>query len=143
MEFENNPGNGRQSARCQFLVAGMLFLFAVSTFSLAGCDSRATLTANLVVEAFKANQDNPVTNPKDVTSEKCGAAVPCKEAIRADEISVYSFGEKEEAEAFARTLGENGYQSNWVVLEYDGAAADTDRSKASYASTVDGMWSSD
>lgn len=122
--------------------AGILCLAAASVLALGACDSRSTLTPELVVEGL-GQPGNPVTNPKDVTKEVCGTSVPCDEAIRADEISIYSFDSKEDAADFAKSLGGNGHQSDWIVLEYEGAAADTDQSKASYASTVDGMWSTD
>ena len=123
--------------------AGLLCLAAAAALTVTGCDSRATLTPGMAVEAFEQQPDLPVTNPADATSEKCTPEIPCTEAIQADEIAVYRFESKEEAANLARLLGGNGYQSNWIVLEYEGAAADTDRSKASYASTIDGMWSSD
>lgn len=123
--------------------AGFLCLAAVSTLSLAACDSRSELTPGLVVEAFQHQQDQPVTNPRDVTSDKCTPEIPCTEAIQADEIAVYRFDSKKEAANLAQLLGDNRYQSNWIVLEYEGAAADTDRAKASYASTLDGIWSTD
>lgn len=140
MVFQANPGPGPHFTRS---TVGILCLAAASVLSLAACDSRATLTPELVVEAFEYQPDNPVSDPRDVTAETCGTEIPCEEAIRADEIAVYSFASKEDAADYAQSLGENGYQSDWIVLEYEGAAADTDRSKASYASTVDGMWSSD
>ena len=143
MAFEVKPRAGANFARGKQSMLVALSLAGASVLSLAACDSRAGLTPELVVEAFGYQPDNPVTNPKDVTSETCGAEIPCEEAIRADEIAVYSFDSKADAADFARSLGDNGYQSNWIVLEYAGAAADTDRSKASYASTLDGMWSTD
>lgn len=143
MVFESNSGNGRQSARPRFFAAGVLCLAAASVLTVAGCDSRATLTPELVVEAFTNTEGTPVTNAKDVTAETCGEAVPCQEAVRADELTVYSFKKKEDAAAFTRTLGNNGFQDNWIVLEYENAAQDTDRSKVSYATTLDGLWSSD
>ena len=140
MAFATSP---RPAPYAKRSTVGIFCLAAASVLSLAACDSRAGLTPELVVEAFEYQPDNPVTNPRDVTSETCGTGIPCDEAIRADEIAVYSFGSREDAADYAQSLGENGYQSDWIVLEYEGAAADTDRSKASYASTADGMWSSD
>lgn len=125
------------------ITAGILCLAAASVLTVTGCDSRSSLTPGLVVEAFEYQPDNPVSNPRDVTARKCTPEIPCTEAIQADEIAVYRFDSKEEAAGLAALLGGNGYQSGWIVLEYEGAAADTDRSKASYASTLDGMWSSD
>ena len=143
MAFLGEHGTGRQSAHPGFFAAGMLCLAAASVFPLAGCDSRASLTPDLVVEAFTNDEGNPVTNPKDVTSEKCGVTIPCKEAVQADETAVYSFEKKEDAAAFARALGNNGFHDNWIVLEYENAAQDTDEAEVSYAATLDGMWSSD
>ncbi|MGW9403064.1 hypothetical protein ACWGQ2_03745 [Arthrobacter sp. NPDC055585] len=60
-----------------------------------------------------------------------------------DEVTVYSFDSQDDAAAFAESLGPDGYQSDWIVLEYEGAAADTDPSEASYAGITDSMWSSD
>lgn len=97
----------------------------------------------MVIDAFQAVPGQPAANPRDVTSERCGTGNACDKAVQADEVTVYSFEEKADAAGFAQSLGENGYQSGWIVLEYDGAAGDTDRAGASYASTVDGMWSSD
>lgn len=41
------------------------------------------------------------------------------------------------ASAFAQDLGQNGHQSDWIVLEYEGAANDTDPAKATYAGIMD------
>lgn len=96
-----------------------------------------------VIEGLQFYPETPATNPRSVTEEKCGETVPCKSAVAADELTVYRFANKYDAAAFAHELGQNGYQSNWIVLEYDGAANDTDPREATYAGAVDGMWSTD
>lgn len=123
-------------------MGGMLVLTA-AVIPLSGCDSRATLTPNEVIEGLQYLPETPATNPRSVTEEKCGEAVPCKSAVMAAELTVYKFANKEDAAAFAQDLGQNGYQSDWIVLEYEGAANDTDPREATYASAVDGMWSTD
>lgn len=143
MAFEAARGHVPRSIRLTRAQLGMLALAAISMLSLSACDSRASMTPEDVINAFEAQPDQPITNPRDVTAERCGTDVPCEEAIQTDEIAVYSFDSKDDAADFSQSLGENGYQSNWIVLEYDGAAADTDLSKVSYAATVEGMWSSD
>ncbi|MER1997367.1 MAG: hypothetical protein ABTA24_12860 [Arthrobacter sp.] len=61
----------------------------------------------------------------------------------ADQLTVYKFTNKDDAAAFAQDLGQDGYQSDWIVLEYEGAANDTDPTEATYAGFVDSMWSTD
>ena len=146
MAGTDRPRLGAPPIRRAMITAGLLCLAAVAAPALAGCDPRSGLTPRQVIEGFAATPDLPATNPRDVTSERCGDGgddVGCEEAVQADELTVYSFAEKKDAAAFARSLGRNGYQSDWIVLEYDNAAADTDEAKASYATQVDGTWTSD
>ncbi|TFC25617.1 hypothetical protein E3O25_13615 [Cryobacterium sp. TMT1-3] len=116
------------------------------TLTLTGCQAvlepRSTMTVDDVVDAFTSQPDLPVTNPQDISDDAC-VEVGCSAAIRADEISIYRFDIKDDAETFANDLGDNGYQSDWVVLEYPGAKSDTDRALLSYAGIVDSMWASD
>ncbi|WP_104160969.1 hypothetical protein [Arthrobacter sp. ZGTC212] len=60
-----------------------------------------------------------------------------------DQLTVYKLTDMDEAAAFAQDLGQNGYQSDWIVLEYKDAAQDSDSTKATYAGIADGMWASD
>ena len=96
-----------------------------------------------VVAAFTADADLPVTNPRDITADACATNDACVAAVRSEEISIYRFESPNEAKKFAVTLGENGHQSDWIVLEYPGAKFDTDLTKSSYAALVDSMWTSD
>lgn len=123
--------------------AAVVCLMAFAGLVLTSCDSRASMSVGDVVSAFEAQPGLTVTDPRDVTDERCGAAVPCREALQANEVGIFSFDEKEDAAAFAGTLGSNGYQSDWIVLEYEGAANDWDSARLSYAAIVDGMWSSE
>jgi hypothetical protein len=84
-----------------------------------------------------------VTNPEDTTGEECVAVDGCSAAVRADEISIYRFENQEDAANFADGLGENDYQSDWVVLEYPGAKLDANRAVLSYSGLIDDMWTSD
>src|SRR5690554_3313740 len=93
--------------------------------ALTGCqallDPRSTMTVDDVLDAFSHQPDLPVTNPSDITAEACGDEERCQAAVRADELAIYQFSDREDAEAFTSKLGDNGYQSDWIVLEYPGA----------------------
>lgn len=94
MARRNRPAAAPRFLRRPLITAGVLCL-AAATVALAGCESRSGLTPQMVVEGFKASPDLPVTNPRNITSERCGAdgssGIGCKEAVQADEITVYSF----------------------------------------------------
>lgn len=55
---------------------------------------------------------------------------------------MYKFVDRDDAAKFAKTLGGDGHQSDWIVFEYDGARSN-DVAQLSYANTVDGMWTND
>lgn len=122
---------------------GGMLLLAAAVMSMSGCDSRGTLTPDQVIEGLQHYPETPATNPRSVTEEKCGDQIPCKSAVMTDQLTVYKFTHKDDAVVFTRALGQNGYQSDWIVLEYKNAANDTDPTKATYAGRVDGIWSSD
>lgn len=115
--------------------------------TMTGCQAliepRSTMSVDDVVEAFTSQPGLPVTNPRDITGEACAADGGCSAAVRAEEITIYRFEDQEVAETFTEHLGDNGYQSDWIVLEYPEAKLDTDSALLSYATTVDGMWTSD
>ena len=69
--------------------------------------------------------------------------VRCSRAVRADQITFYQFEDRDDAEGFTAALGDNGYQSDWIVLEYQDAKYDTDSAESSYATVVDGTWTSE
>ena len=121
-----------------------LLLLAIAALGLAGCQAafepRSTMSVDHVIVALEAQPELPVTNPVD---ESCATIDGCSGAVRADEISVYRFDTPREAAAFADTLGDDGYQSDWIVLEYPQARLDSDSTELSYAGVVDGMWTSD
>lgn len=104
---------------------------------------RSTMTVEDVFNGFEGQPDLPVTNPHDITARACAGEVRCSQAVRADQITVYQFEDRDDAEAFTATLGDNGYQSDWIVLEYQGAKYDTDSAQSSYATVVDGAWTSE
>jgi hypothetical protein len=115
--------------------------------TVSGCQAvlepRSTMGVDDVVEAFTAQPDLPVTNPRDITADACAKNDACLAAVRSQEISIYRFESPSDAEKFVETLGENGYQSDWIVLEYPGAKFDTDPTESSYAGIIDSMWTSD
>jgi hypothetical protein len=106
-------------------------------------EPRSTMSVENVLDAFAHHERLPASNPREVTSAECKPLPGCVEAIRADEIAVFRFDAREDAAEFARSLGDDGHQSDWIVLEYPDAAADTDPALLSYATTVDMMWTSD
>ncbi|MET0886687.1 MAG: hypothetical protein ABWX76_14600 [Leifsonia flava] len=103
-------------------------------------EPRSTLTAKEIASGLENDPQLPVTNPEDVTATVCSPDLPCIEAVRAHELVIYRFDNQEDAAAFTTTLGVNGYQSDWIVLEYQNAALDTDRADSSYATVVDSIW---
>ncbi|WP_166789490.1 hypothetical protein, partial [Cryobacterium sp. TMS1-20-1] len=84
-----------------------------------------------------------MTDPRDITADACATNDACIAAVRSEEISIYRFASPNDAEKFAETLGDNGHQSDWIVLEYPGAKFDSDPTKSSYAGLIDSMWTSD
>ena len=96
-----------------------------------------------IVDAFAAQPGLRVTDPRDITAEACSGKDGCSTAVRADEIAIYRFDDREDAARFATSLGDNGHQSDWIVLEYPEARLDTDITELSYAGIVDSMWTSD
>lgn len=101
------------------------------------------MTIDDVVDAFSSQPGLPVTNPRDVTSEVCSSEVACSAALQANELTIYRFDDKKDAERLTEQLGQDGHQSDWIVLEYPLASLDTDSRSLSYATTIDGMWTSD
>ena len=104
---------------------------------------RSTMTVEDVFNGFEGQPDLPVTNPHDITAQACAHEIECAQAVRADQITVYQFEERDDAGGFTLALGDNGYQSDWIVLEYQGAKYDTDSAESSYATVVDATWTSE
>ncbi|TFD52039.1 hypothetical protein E3T43_15525 [Cryobacterium sp. Hh7] len=104
---------------------------------------RSTMTAEDVFNGFQGQPGLPVTNLQDITAEACSDEVRCSQAVRADQITVYQFEDRDDAEGFTAALGDNGYQSGWIVLEYQDAKYDTDSAESSYATVVDASWTSE
>jgi len=104
---------------------------------------RSTMTVEDVFNGFEGQPDLPVTNLQDITSEACSEEVRCSQAVRADQITIYQFEDRDDAEGFTAALGDNGYQSDWIVLEYQDAKFDTDSAESSYATVVDAGWTSE
>ena len=125
----------------------MLICVVLAALSLTGCQAllepRSTMSVDDVLDAFEPQPGLGVTDPRDVTAVACSEENPCSEAIRADEIAIFRFDDRQDAARFAASLGDNGYQSDWIVLEYPRAKYDTDKTRLSYAGIVDGMWTSD
>ena len=115
--------------------------------TMSGCQAvlepRSTMGVDDVVAAFTAQADLPMTDPRDITADACATNDACIAAVRSEEISIYRFASPNDAEKFAETLGDNGHQSDWIVLEYPGAKFDSDPTKSSYAGLIDSMWTSD
>ncbi|TFD72959.1 hypothetical protein [Cryobacterium gelidum] len=126
--------------------ARVLTVVAIA-LTMSGCQAvlepRSTMGVDDVVAAFTAQADLPVTNPRGITADGCASNDDCIAAVRSEEISIYRFESPNEAEKIAETLGENGHQSDWIVLKYPGAKFDTDLTKLSYAGLIDSMWTSD
>ncbi|MDH6237561.1 hypothetical protein [Cryobacterium sp. CG_9.6] len=104
---------------------------------------RSTMTVEDVFNGFEGQPGLPVTNLQDITAEACSDEFRCSQAVRADQITVYQFEDRDDAEGFTAALGDNGYQSDWIVLEYQDAKYDTDSAKSSYATDVDASWTSE
>ena len=125
----------------------LIAILALAALGLTGCQSvlepRSQMTVDDVVKAFEAQPDLPVSDPVELSSDECQPDDGCTAAVRADEIGIYRFESTDEAAAFAGTLGDDGYASDWIVLEYPDARFDTDSRLSSYATVVDGMWTSD
>ena len=136
-------GSNRRGSATGPLVA----LVILAAVGLSGCqailDSRSTMTVDDVAAGFKETEGLPFTNARTVTDELCTGDVRCEAALRADEVTIYQFDDRDDAARLAEKLGADGIQSDWIVLEYPGASADTGTQELSYASLVHGMWTSD
>ena len=125
--------------------ARVLTVVAIA-LTMGGCravlEPRSTMEVDDVVAAFTAQADLPVTNLRDITADACATNDACIAAVRSEEISIYRFESPNEAEKIAEELGENGHQSDWIVLEYPGAKFDADPTESSYAGLIDSMWTS-
>ncbi|KFF57982.1 hypothetical protein JF66_22050 [Cryobacterium sp. MLB-32] len=110
------------------------------TLMLSGCDSRSAMTPENVLEAFEAQPNLPVSNVKDVTQTECTDEVPCVSALAADELSIYKFSSQDDAKAFADTLGTDGYQSDWIVLNFEHATGAEESDNLRYGALIDAMW---
>jgi hypothetical protein len=83
-----------------------------------------------------------VTNAVYTTSEECGEHLRCRAVLHAEELSIYQFWFRNDARAFAESLGASGHQSDWIVLRYEDAKSDRP-GELSYAGIIDGMWTSE
>ena len=126
----------------RWVIAAVLVLVPALFLTHVALFNRWYLSPGDAVEAFEYQPNLPVTNARDVTAEVCSAQVSCRAAIVADEIAVYQFWTRGAAQEFAGTLGDDGYQSDWIVLRYEAAGKMTSRD-LSYGSLIDGMWTSD
>lgn len=59
-----------------------------------------------------------IGDPRDTTRQDCDAAIPCNQAVTANRVSFYRFEEKEDAARLADRLGQDAYQSNWIVIKF-------------------------
>lgn len=80
-------------------------------------------------------------NPKDVTSEVCGGALPCRWASTSDEATVMMFESKDDAKEAAGTLPD-ARRSNWIVVSFHSNQL-TEQEKAEFMKWVNGIWHSD
>ena len=135
------------SSRSRIRRAPVFAVALVAAVGLSGCQAllepRSTMTVDDVAAGFAEMDDLPFTDPELATDELCTDDVGCAAALRADEVTIYQFDDRDDASRFAESLGNDGIQSDWIVLEYPGAAADTDTAYSSYATLVHGMWTSD
>lgn len=140
------------SKRVVVVVAGLMLVAIAAVFYLFGgnplrggiqglIEPRSAMTIDDVLAGFESLPGLPVTDSAYVTEDVC-PEVGCIQALRSDEVSVYKFADRDDAAKFTKTLGADGYQSDWVVLEYDDARSNN-VAQLSYANTVDGMWTTD
>ncbi|WP_143028776.1 hypothetical protein [Quadrisphaera sp. DSM 44207] len=66
----------------------------------------------------------------------------CTEAIATDGVTFYKFGNRNDAAAFSRSLGSDGYQSDWIVVEFTDPAF-TAQDRQMLGGFVDDLWGSD
>ncbi|GAA3404549.1 MULTISPECIES: hypothetical protein [Pseudarthrobacter] len=138
----DNERLGQSRRFRRWVIAAVVVLLPALFLTHVALFNRWYLSPGNAVEAFEYQPNLPVTNARDVTSEVCSAQVSCRAAIVADEIAVYQFWTRGAAQEYARTLGEDGYQSDWLVLRYEDAGKMTN-SDMSYGSLIDAMWTSD
>jgi hypothetical protein len=53
------------------------------------------------------------------THELCGAGLPCRQAVRSDTLTMYRFGDREDAVAAARHFAGEAYLSGWIVVRFE------------------------
>ncbi|MGY1650735.1 hypothetical protein [Geodermatophilus sp. SYSU D01119] len=70
------------------------------------------------------------------TDELCDDEVPCFQAVRSDDLSLYHFADRDDALAFGRSLAGDAYVSGWIVVRFEpGALAAGER--VAFASGLD------
>ena len=78
----------------------------------------------------------------DQSPSLCDASVPCVEGWANDRVELMRFDSEEAAEEHRRSLGENGHQSDWLVLRYVDPSLTADE-RLFLRQVLDGTWTSD
>lgn len=83
----------------------------------AGCNTQRFIELEGLVDQYE-RAELPVKPSQDATGEKCTDAFPCDEAVATPSVNLYKFDTRKEADAAGEALGDRGYVSNWIVIEF-------------------------
>lgn len=126
--------------------AALAFIFAaIFTVTWMARDSRQDLSLSYFDpderDASDAVHVTAFDGLRDETPRLCAGVEGCIEGYGATHTTFYRFATKEQAASFASSR-EDAYQSDWIVIDYDGTSlSPADRSLVE--EVIDGTWTSD
>ena len=83
-------------------------------------DGRQSIDLRQWVDPQSAVYDREMMpNPRWATRELCGGPLPCIQAVTSDTLTMVRFVDRDDAEAYAEALGEDGYLTGWIVVRYE------------------------
>ncbi|WP_336027124.1 hypothetical protein [Geodermatophilus sp. FMUSA9-8] len=70
------------------------------------------------------------------TDELCDDEVPCFQAVRADDLTLYRFPDRDDALAVGRSFAGDAYVSGWMVVRFEPGALTADE-RVAFAGRLD------
>jgi hypothetical protein len=122
---------GRAGRRVVWAIGAVVTAALVATaVFLATYDARRAIDLGRWVGAGDAWTRTMVPNARWATGELCGADLPCRQAVRADTLTMYRFADRDDAVAAARRFAGEAYLSGWIVVRFEpGALTSAERSE--------------
>ncbi len=101
-------------------------------------DSQWTLTLRDVMNS-EPDANDPTTDVTEITSSACTHAIPCVEAYDTAEATYLRFGSREDAKQHAGMI-EDGFQSNYILMDFEGKDAVSKTQQLWAMQHLAGMW---